>query len=106
MTKMIFTIAEQILDTGEEMEDNLYYMAAFDRVKDELTGVFRYPYRWLSAHAGNAIIFKIITKAEYETYLEFGIEEITMPDLTNLGACVDDSTKINEWLKEDDLKKE
>jgi len=83
----VYTTREQILIT-EKIEDNFYYMAAFDRVKDELIGIFRYPYRWLSAHAGNAIIFKIITKAEYETYVEFGIEEIT-------------------WLrKEEDLKEE
>ncbi len=98
-------VREQILIT-EKMEDNFYYMAAFDRVEDELIGVFRYPYRWLSAHAGNAIIFKIITKAEYETYLAFGIEEITMAELPKIGACVDDNTKINDWLREENLKEE
>lgn len=93
----VYTTREEILIT-EKMEDNFYYMAAFDRVKDELIGVFKYPYRWLSAHAGNAIIFKIITKAEYETYLEFGIEEITMAELPKREL----TTGFREEVKEEE----
>lgn len=97
--KMIkgYTTREEILIT-EKMEDNFYYMAAFDRVKDELIGVFKYPYRWLSAHAGSAVIFKIITKAEYETYLEFGIEEITMAELPKIEL----TTGFREEVKEEE----
>ncbi len=71
-------------------EDNLYYVSARDRDKDELVGVFRYPFRWLAVHKGNAVVFDLITKAEYDTYVAFGIEEITDPEITELGAIVDD----------------
>ena len=80
-------------------ENELYYMAAKDREKDEMVGVFRYPFRWLAAHEGNSVVFNIITKSEYETYVAFGIAEITIPEIANMGAIIDDTTMINDMLK-------
>jgi hypothetical protein len=84
--KMIFAYAAGKINK----EDGMYYMAAKDRRNKEMVGVFRYPFRWLAAHEGNAVIFDLITKAEYETYVAFGIEEITIPEIAKLGAIVDD----------------
>lgn len=80
-------------------ENELYYMAAKDLKKDEMVGVFRYPFLWLASHMGSAVVFNLITKAEYETYVAFGIAEITIPEISNMGAIVDDTTMINDVLK-------
>ena len=49
----------------------MYYYAIRDRKGDEMTGVFRYEEELVALSVVN-----YITKAEFDTYLEFGIKEL------------------------------
>ena len=49
----------------------MYYYAIRDRKGDEMTGVFKYEEELVALP-----IVSYITKAEFDTYLEFGIKEL------------------------------
>jgi len=49
----------------------MYYYAIRDRKGDEMTGVFKYEEKLVALP-----VVSRITKAEFDTYLEFGINEL------------------------------